>query len=372
MSNPLNFAVVGAGGFAYFAVTEFVKIPGVKFFGVYDEDERNANRMKNIDSSIIIYSSLEELCKESAIHLVYIATPPFLHYPQSKMALQAGKHVICEKPAATQLSHALELSEIATENHLLFVVNLMQRYNVLYESVGELIRRNLLGEFLHGYFENYASDEVLNEQHWFWDEGKSGGIFIEHGVHFFDMFSGWLGEGKVIASQKVNRPQHSNVWDKVQATVLYAKGLVNFYHAFDQPKIMDRQEMRLQFEKGDITLFEWVPTRLTLTALCSESDLQMLRTLFSNAEIVLLESHESSKMVKGRFKQIHYQYKIKLDTGDVVQKQTLYQELVTKMFRDQLQWIHDRKRIRKIDHKNAINSLRLAEGAERIAVKLID
>jgi predicted dehydrogenase len=132
MSNPLIFAVVGAGGFAYFAVTEFVKIPGVKFFGVYDEDERNAYRMKNIDSSITIYSSLEELCKESAIHLVYVATPPYLHYSQSKMALLAGKHVICGKPAATQLSHAIELSEIAKRNQLLFVVNLMQRYNVLY------------------------------------------------------------------------------------------------------------------------------------------------------------------------------------------------------------------------------------------------
>ena len=370
MNKLLNFAVVGAGRFAHFAVTEFVKTQGVRFLGVYDEDEHNANRMKEIDPSITVFASLEELCKEPSIDLVYIATPPNLHYPQSKMVLLAGKHVICEKPAATKLKHAIELSELAAKNHLLFVVNLMQRYNVLYESVGELIRKKILGEFLHGYFENYASDEVLTEQHWFWDEEKSGGIFIEHGVHFFDMFSGWLGEGKVIASQKVNRPLHSNVWDKVQATVLYAKGLVNFYHAFDQPKIMDRQEMRLQFEKGEITLYEWVPIRLKLTALCSKLELQLLRTLFANAEVVLLESHESSKMVRGRFKEIHYQYKIKLDTGDAVQKQTLYKELVTKMFKDQLEWICNRNHIRKIDQNNAIQSLQLAEESEQMAAKL--
>ena len=196
MNKLLNFAVVGAGRFAHFAVTEFVKTQGVRFLGVYDEDEHNANRMKEIDPSITVFASLEELCKEPSIDLVYIATPPNLHYPQSKMVLLAGKHVICEKPAATKLKHAIELSELAAKNHLLFVVNLMQRYNVLYESVGELIRKKILGEFLHGYFENYASDEVLTEQHWFWDEEKSGGIFIEHGVHFFDMFSGWLGEGR--------------------------------------------------------------------------------------------------------------------------------------------------------------------------------
>ena len=156
---------------------------------MYDADERNANRMKDINSSVTIYSSLEELCKESSIDLAYVATPPYLHYSQSKMALLAGKHVICGKPAATQLSHAIELNEIAQRNLLLFVVNLMPRYNVLYQSVSELIRKNIFGDFLHGYFENYASDEALTEQHWFWDEEKSGGIFIEHGVHFFDMFS---------------------------------------------------------------------------------------------------------------------------------------------------------------------------------------
>lgn len=41
----------------------------------------------------------------------------------------------------------------------------------------------MLGEVLHGTFENYASDENLPAGHWFWDCGKSGGIFIEHGVH---------------------------------------------------------------------------------------------------------------------------------------------------------------------------------------------
>jgi hypothetical protein len=230
----------------------------------------------------------------------------------------------------------------------------------------------VLGSFLHGIFENYASDEFLTEHHWFWDEVKSGGIFIEHGVHFFDMFSGWLGEGKVVAAQKLQRPNFKNVWDKVQATVMYAGGLVNFYHGFDQPKIMDRQEMRLLFEKGEITLFEWVPTRLKMTALCDEFELQMLRLIFPEVAIEIIEKHESLKVVSGRFKKINYLFKIKLDTGDSVQKQTLYQELVSKMFSDQLAWIKDRAHPRIITQDNAVNSLKIAEDAESLAVKLPD
>ena len=71
----------------------------------------------------------------------------------------------------------------------------MQRYNPLFSQIKELVDSKLLGDVLHGTFENYASDEGLGPDHWFWDRIKSGGIFVEHGVHFFDMFAGWLGSG---------------------------------------------------------------------------------------------------------------------------------------------------------------------------------
>jgi predicted dehydrogenase len=367
---PINFAVIGAGGFAYFAVAEFVKNPRVKLVGVYDEITANAMRFKEINAEIQVYPSLEEICNAPSIDLVYIATPPYLHHQQSKMALMFGKHVICEKPAAITLSDAIELRSLAKEKKLLFVVNLMQRYNPLYHSLTQLIQQNILGNFLHGFFENYASDEFLPAHHWFWDNEKSGGIFIEHGVHFFDMFSGWLGEGKVIAAQKMNRPDFPLVWDKFQATVQYANGLVNFYHGFDQPKAMDRQEMRLQFERGEVTLYEWVPTHLKITALCSEKEREGLQSIFPTATVELLEHHEKPVTAKGRFKEVSYQYKLKLTTPDTIQKPSLYKELVTAMFQDQLAWIEDSTHIRKIDDDNAVRSLELADEAERLVVRL--
>ncbi len=55
--------------------------------------------------------------------------------------------------------------------------------------------------------------------------------------------------------------------DRVQATVLYDSGIVNFYHGFDQPKILDRQELRLQFKRGEVTLFGWVPVKIKMHGL---------------------------------------------------------------------------------------------------------
>ena len=170
------------------------------------------------------------LFRSNNVSLVYIATPPFLHFQISKAALDSGKHVICEKPAALKTSEAEELRTLAKEHKLLYVVNLMQRYNPLYTAVRKIIDKKILGNFLHGFFENYASDENLNEQHWFWNRGKSGGIFIEHGVHFFDMFAGWLGKGKIINAVEIKRKNVATImYDRVQATVLYDDGLVNFW-----------------------------------------------------------------------------------------------------------------------------------------------
>jgi hypothetical protein len=219
----------------------------------------------------------------------------------------------------------------------------MQRYNPLYEIVKTIIDEKWLGDFIHGFFENYASDEKLVPQHWFWDEEKSGGIFIEHGVHFFDMFSGWLGKGELINSFEIRRPGVSQkIIDRVQADVLYKEGPVTFYHGFNQPKILDRQELRLQFDRGDITLYEWIPVKIRLHGLLKKEHIEKLKSIFPDAT---LEIHPDSPIfgheVKGKFRQIQFDSLVTLVSGDIKIKMERYEELVTVMITDQWAWIND-------------------------------
>lgn len=365
-----NLGVIGAGGFARFAVSEFLKVPGVTLRAVYDSNRDNAEWMHASLNGIVIAESFEAVLNDPAIDLLYIATPPYLHYPQSKAGLLHGKHVICEKPAALRPEQAQELSLLAETKNLLFVVNLMQRYNPLYKAVQQVIQKKILGEFLHGYFENYASDESLTKQHWFWNEEQSGGIFIEHGVHFFDMFDGWFGEGQIISSQKILRPGTTNVYDRVQAVTMYGGGLVNFYHGFDQPKIMDRQELRLQFEKGDITLFEWVPTKIHLNAIGTDEDILALKNIFPETDITIEELFKPVKIAKGRFKNICVQQRIKMWTQHPPGKLAVYQNLLQSMLSDQLRWLNDCNHNRVITGNNAVSSVQTAASAENMATCL--
>lgn len=363
----LNIGIIGAGSFADFAATAFLKIKGIKIIAVADTNKENGTALsEKLNGNF--YQEYKKLLENKNIDLVYIATPPFLHFKISKAALKAGKHVICEKPAALKVSEAEELKAIAKKKDLLYVVNLMQRYNPLYEIVKKIIDQELMGNFLHGFFENYASDENLGEQHWFWNEQKNGGIFIEHGVHFFDMFSGWLGEAKVINALQLQRKNvNAEIYDRVQATLLYEAGVVNFYHGFDQPKILDRQELRLQFEKGEITLYEWIPVRMKLHGLFKKEVLETLHDLIGTFSIT--HHGNSNKKVRGRFSEISFDEHVTIEFGNAAEKQNRYQQMLTDMLADQWAWIKDKNHMRIIDDNNAVESLKIAEYAKEVAQK---
>lgn len=366
MTQELHIGIVGAGSFAAFAANAFLQVPDVRIIAVADP---NAKAVKELAQQLRAknYSSYQELLLDDAIELVYIATPPYLHFEISKNALLAGKHVICEKPAALKISDAESLKAMAEERGLLYVVNLMQRYNPIYHAAKNIIEEKILGEFLHGYFENYASDENLDKQHWFWDEAKSGGIFIEHAVHFFDMFAGWFGHGQVVNAIQLRRPGIKSIYDRVQATVRYKTGLVNFYHGFDQPKILDRQEMRLVFEKGDITLYEWVPVKIKLHGLVSKDALSRIEELLATCSVVKHDGQERQKKARGRFSEIIFDAHVTIEHGNSKEKQTRYQQMLTGMLQDQWAWVQDRKHVRVIDDSNAVESLRISEKANEIS-----
>src|SRR6187402_1562222 len=168
MREPLSIGAIGAGGFGLFALQQFLQIPGVQLTGIAGTHREAALAMsRRFGVSDVV--EMDALLANPDVDLIYIATPPFLHFPQARAALLAGKHVLCEKPLAMTVAQADELLALARSRNLLCIANLMQRYNPLFDAVSRLVESRVLGECLHGWFENYASDEGLREDHWFWD-----------------------------------------------------------------------------------------------------------------------------------------------------------------------------------------------------------
>jgi predicted dehydrogenase len=351
----IGVGVVGCGGFGLFALQQFTQVPGVRLVGMAGTHRPAALAA----AERFGVENVGELLRRDDVDLVYLATPPFLHHPQAVAALQAGKHVLCEEPLALTVAQADEMIALARRRDRLLVANLMQRYNPLFAAVRRLVEARVLGEFLHGSFENYASDEGRPADHWFWDRSKSGGIFVEHGVHFFDLFAGWLGSSRVEAAQVGVRPGTA-IEEHVNCTVRYrAGGLVNFYHGFHQAGRMDRQELRLVFERGDVTLFEWVPTRARVRALLDERRTRELCDLFPGGRLDVTATYGG--------KDIDACQLVELSWGDGRAKGHVYGDLLRAMLADQLAWVRDRSHRRTVTEENGRGSLAVACEADRLA-----
>ncbi len=344
----IGVGVVGCGGFGLFALQQFTQVPGVRLVGMAGT-HRPAALAAAERFGVENVGDVGELLRRDDVDLVYLATPPFLHHPQAMAALEAGKHVLCEKPLALTVAQAHEMVSLARRWDRLLVANLMQRYNPLFAAVRRLVEARVLGEFLHGYFENYASDEGLPADHWFWDRSKSGGIFVEHGVHFFDLFAGWLGPGRVEAAQVGVRPGTA-IEEHVNCTVRYgAGGLVNFYHGFHQAGRMDRQELRLVFERGDVTLFEWVPTRARIRGLLDERRTRELCDLFPGGRLDVTVTYTGKdRAARGRGKDIDAYQLAELSWGDGRVKGHVYGDLLRALMADQVAWLRDRSHRRTV------------------------
>jgi predicted dehydrogenase len=363
----IRMGVIGFGGFGMFAVQQFVQAPGVRLVGMAGT-YRDAAVAAAKRFGVADIEDVGVMLARDDIDLVYIATPPFLHYEQGLAALRAGKHVICEKPLAMTLAQADEMAAEARARDLLLVANLMQRYNPLFDAVRTVVEEGLLGAPLHGYFENYAADEGLGPKHWFWDRTKSGGIFIEHGVHFFDLFAGWLGPGRVESAQASTRPG-SGVEDQVQCAVRYERGpIVNFYHGFTQPGRMDRQEFRLLFERGDVKLDEWIPTRYRIEAIVDEAQTRRLAELFPDGQIDCSDIYAGGQRAcRGRFHDYDVYQKIEMSGGYRQPKLHRYGDLLRAVMADQIAWLRDRRHQRRLTEQNGRDSVALAEQADRLA-----
>ena len=365
--HDIGLGVIGCGGFGLFALQQFVQVPGIRLAGMAGTARpaaQAAARRYGLEDVV----DIERLLALPSVDLVYISTPPFLHYEQARQALEAGNHVICEKPLALTVAQADELIELAWHKDRLLVANLMQRYNPLFETIGQLIERRPLGELLHGYFENYASDENLPAEHWFWDRSKSGGIFVEHGVHFFDLFAGWLGEGAVVGSQASCRPG-TQIEDQVQCAVRYRDGVhVNFYHGFHQPGRLDRQELRLVFERGDVLLHGWVPTYARIHAVADEADTRAVCELFAGGRVdALVPYGPKDRHCHGHGRDYDVYQQFELHWGEGRQKSRVYCELLRALMTDQVAWIRDRGHQRKTTERNGRDSVAVACAADEMA-----
>lgn len=367
MSAKLRYGLIGCGGFGRFCLQHYGRMPNVECIAVADNRAELARAVAE-EFGLDACSSPEALLDRSDIDLVHLATPPFTHASLAIAAMDAGKHVLCEKPLALTEEDARRMILLAGERNLVLAVNLIMRYNPLCLMVKRIIDSGIVGVPLHASLMNAAQDEVLFPDHWFWDPAKSGGIFIEHGVHFFDLFEWWFGKGKVLSAQQLLRPGTRRV-EQVQCAVQYGDStLAGFYHGFHQMLRRDQQHWRIVFETGTLTMSEWVPTTLELDASLSEEGLMALDELCPSGDITIHQRYPASEarpLSRDSLRKAEVHVSIRVSAGS--EKMELYGQMIRNLLDDQISAIGNPCHCRRISEANGLESLLLAIRAQQAA-----
>jgi predicted dehydrogenase len=360
-------AMWGVGRFGRFCLEQYMAMPQVRVLALTDADPDAARRAA--DPSGIPVVPVEAMLADPAVELVYLGAPPATHLPLARRALRAGKHVLVEKPLAITTEGARALVDLARAEDRVLGVHHVLRHDPLCLAVRQIIADGLIGAPLHASFENLANDEVLPVDHWFWDKGTSGGIFIEHGVHFFDLFAMWFGPGEVVAAEEVRRPGRPAVVDQVACTARFGSGvLAQMYHGFHQPERMDRQELRIVCERGSIRLGEWVPTELTIDCLAEVGTVRALEALLPNARVEPFETYSGDqRRTTGRHRalEVDGRYRVHADVG--VGKWTLYADVIRDLLADLVDAIADPEHRPRVTAEDGLAAVRMAVRAESLA-----
>ncbi len=342
-------------------------MPEIQMIAVADTNEELVKKTAK-QYKILGYTNPEHLIGNSQIDMVHIVTPPNTHFKLALSAIKNGKHVLCEKPLALSLREGNELISTAKQNKVIIPVNFILRYVPIVELVKKIIVSSILGNPIRAYFENYAADENMGPEHWFWNKKISGGIFLEHGVHFFDLYNYWFGQAKVLWAHSEKRAD-SEQEDRVFCFLTHNSGvLTNHYHGFDQPKILDRQLHRILFETGEIIIRGWIPESMTIHALCDDAKIFQLKTLFSPTCFKILKNiSPSNQEMRGRNKNLYANQYILLEHHSKVKKLKLYSQAIISLLKDQVKFIRDSGHCRVITEENGLEALKLALSASKFS-----
>lgn len=364
---PIRLGLVGCGQFGRFCLRSYGTLPEVRVVAVADVRADAADALAE-ELDVTPHHDPADLIAAGDVDMVHVATPPSGHHGVALAAMRAGKHVLCEKPLAMNVRQADEMVAAAQKAGILCPVDFVLRYNPITDAVKRVIDSAVLGKVLAGRFTNCAKDTPVPADHWFWDKSLSGGIFIEHAVHFFDLYRYWLGPGKVIAAHAELR-EGTGQEDRVQCTIRYDSGaLVSHYHGFDQIAQMDRQRHRLVCEMGDIYVDGWIPLTLTVDAAVDDEGAAGLADVLPGAEVNLIEEYdEDEQKVMGRGKQRTVTKRVRLHLCPNPDKMAVYAQSVRNLLADQIAAVRDPSHVRRITERNGRDALIFAEDAAGLA-----
>lgn len=180
----ISFAHMHANSYA----SVLKNLDGVTLAGIADENEERGKEYSELFDTVY-FKNYQELLKTD-IEAVIVTSENSLHYQHVIAAANAGKHVLCEKPLATNIKDMKEMIRVCEQNHVLLGTAFPVRFNTPIQQAKKMMDQGVLGEVLA----IKGTNRGTNPGGWFIEKEKSGGgAVLDHTVHVVDIMRWFTG-----------------------------------------------------------------------------------------------------------------------------------------------------------------------------------
>jgi predicted dehydrogenase len=169
-------------------------------FKIHKILERNHRYSEKFYPQATIVKDFEKILHDPVVELVIVNTPDYLHYEMAKMAMEAGKHVVVEKPFAKTSAEAAELIEIARKNGVLLTVYQNRRLDGGFLTVKKVLENKILGRIVEYecHYDRYRN--FIQEGSWKEDGDERTGVLFNLGPHIVDQALVLFGKPKAVTA----------------------------------------------------------------------------------------------------------------------------------------------------------------------------
>ena len=186
----IKVGIIGTGFIGPAHIEALRRLGTVEVVALAESSDKLAESKAQILQIDRHYADYKQLLEDNDIQSVHICSPNYLHYEMANAALQAGKHVICEKPLAVSVPQAKELVELADKKGLVNAVNFNIRYYPLMRQLRLMVDKGDMGEIfaVHG---SYLQDWLFHPTDYNWrlepDQSGQSRAIADIGSHWMDL-----------------------------------------------------------------------------------------------------------------------------------------------------------------------------------------
>lgn len=228
LMDKVSFGLIGCGAWGSHHARVIADGASTRLVAIAERSDANRAEAQAKYPQAAVMADYRELLARPDIEVVDIVLPSHLHHEVGLAALQAGKHLLLEKPMALTVAECRDLVQAARAAGRQLAVGHEFRFSSLWGKVKELVTAGAIGDPQYALIELWRNPYRLGSDGWRYDIRRVGNWILEEPIHFFDLARWYFGEcGEpvaVYARANARDPQRPELQDNFSAVVDFPGG----------------------------------------------------------------------------------------------------------------------------------------------------